>query len=164
MNLWNNNTSQLSESFNLVQIILSIGFFLLPIFFLPFTADFLELNKAYLVMLIAVLSLFAFAFQGYKKGSLYIKGISYYLPYLALLVAGIVSIYFSTNIRNSIFGTTGNYLNSLIVLIAFVVIAFVATNIRLNVRSLINFYLAGLLVSVLVTFFGVLCSIASCVR
>ena len=85
MNLWNNqNNSALStlDKFNLVEIILGLGLFLSPFFFLPFTADYIELNKAYLFMLVGVLSFVAFAFQGFKKGSLYIKSIHYYYPFL----------------------------------------------------------------------------------
>jgi tetratricopeptide (TPR) repeat protein len=157
MNLWNkytNSSPANSESFNLVETFLGLGLFLSPFFFLPFTADYIEINKAYLLMLIAVSSFVAFAFQGYKKGSLYIKSLNYYFPFLILLIAGVVSVYFSQNVRNSLFGSFGNYLNSFLVLTAYCLIAFVAVNVRLKVRSLINYFLMGWVVLVLVAFAG----------
>lgn len=157
MNLWNkytNSSPANSESYNLVEALLGLGLFLSPFFFLPFTADYIEINKAYLLMLIAVSSFVAFAFQGYKKGSLYIKSLNYYFPFLILLAAGVVSVYFSQNVRNSLFGSFGSYLNSFLILTAYCLIAFVSVNVRVKVRSLINYFLMGWIVLVLVAFAG----------
>lgn len=158
MNLWNNQnnnaSNSLTEGFNLVETIFGIGLFLSPFFFLPFTYDFVELNKAYLYMYVAALAFLAFAFQGYKKGSLYIKSLRYYLPFLFLLAGGILSVYFSTNIRNSLFGSSGSFMHSFIVLIAYCLIAFVAVNTKLNVRNLVHYFFFGVLISAVVAMGG----------
>ena len=164
MNLWNNQNNKvsnsLSEGFNLVETIFGIGLFLSPFFFLPFTFDFIELNKAYLYMFVASLAFLAFAFQGYKKGSLYIKSFTYYLPFIFILIGGLLSVYFSTNLRNSLFGNSGSFLHSFVVLFAYCLMAFVAVNTKLNVRNLIHYLFLGLLITTAVAFGGFYSGIA----
>ncbi len=136
---------------NPIEMIFGTGLFLLPFFFLPFTADVVNLNKTYLVLFVATISLALFFFQAWKKGSLYVKDFRTYLPLILLLVAGLLSAYFSQSRRISFFGQYGTYSTSFITIAALVAIAFVASNVRLRVAKLYKFLIWGV---TLATFFS----------
>ena len=127
--------------------------FLLPFFFLPITNDFLVLNKTFLTVFIAGLSLALFFFQAFRKGSLTIRGFKVYLPFVLLLVAALASTYFSTDRYTSVFGSFYNFNNSILFWIALIVIGFVASNVRIRTSKLLTALMAGTIVTTLVALF-----------
>ena len=131
------------SSENLYALIL----FLLPLFFLPYTADVLVLNKTYLVIFGAVISLLIFFVTAYRQGKLRIFGIKSY-GWMSLLAFGaIISTIFSRNRTASIYGTFGNYNNSLIFILSLLVIGFVSTNSNLKLSKLLKSFMAGVTVT-----------------
>ncbi len=149
-----NSPNRNESSMNPIEVIFGIGLFLLPLFFLPFTADAINVNKAYLLMALAAISLSMLFFQAWKKGSLYVKDFRTYLPVILLLVAGLVSVYFSQNRRVSIFGQYGTYGTSFIVLLSLGIIAFVASNVRLRVPKLYRAFVWGVTAASLLSWMG----------
>lgn len=124
---------------------------LLPVFFLPITADQLNLNKAYLTIGVALLTLVFFFANAVQKGKLSLFGLKSYWGLSVLALAAIVSTIFSINKENSIFGHFGNYTDSLMFIISLTLIGFVAANVRLNMQKLMKFFAIGVTLSTLVS-------------
>lgn len=133
----------------IIENLYSILLLLLPVFFLPITADSLNLNKAYLTVLVALLALILFFADGIQKGKLTIFNPKAYLGLTALGIAAIISIFSSMNKVSSIFGHFGNYTDSLVFIISLVLIGFVASNVRLNLQKLLRFFSVGVTLSTL---------------
>ena len=149
-----NSILQSGREINLSTLIenLFIGLvFLLPVFFLPFTADVFSLNKSYLVMVVASLSIIFFLVDALRKRKLQIRSMSTYLPLFLILTASLISTYFSTNRNISLFGSYGNYESSFMFVFALVIIGFVASNTKLSVSKIINSFFAGVTISVLIS-------------
>lgn len=127
---------------------------LLPIFFLPFTADAFNINKSYLVLFISVVSLILFFVQVWRKGSLHLQGIKSYLPGIVLLIAALVATVFSINRNVSLFGRYGNYNSSLIFILALMIMFFVSSNIKINLIRLVKYFLIGVTAGTAFAFIG----------
>lgn len=157
MSLWNPSHpfgSNAKEKASAIEIVLGITLFLLPFFFLPFTYDLIEINKTYLFIFSSVIIFLIFAFQGFQKGSLYIKSLNYYIPFGLLLLASAISVFFSPNTRHSLFGNYGSYLNSYMVIVALCLLSFVVINIKLNLKVIINYLIFGVTLALILAFAG----------
>ncbi len=144
-------TEKFVDIHGIIENLLSGMVFLLPIFFLPFTADAFSLNKAYLVMLTAVLSLLLFFVDAFRKKKLQIRSLSSYLPFFIILLGALISTYFSTNRRISMFGYFGNYESSFIFIFSLALIGFVSSNVKINFSKFIKFFFSGVSLSVLLS-------------
>ena len=146
-------------NFNLlIENLYTAVLLLLPFFFLPYTADAINLNKTYLIIFAAVVSLvlyFANALQTRRLAMASLE--SYAIPAL-LLIGAIVSTILSTNRRISLYGTFDNYSASVLFILALFVLFFVSANVKLNSRKLLNSLVAGVTISTilsLLVFYGV---------
>ena len=100
--------------------------FLLPLWFLPFTADVLDFNKQVLLIGIAAAGLVLYLLDVIKSGFLRYKPSPFYLPLAAMVLAGAVAVIFSVNRWNSVFGSGAEHSWSLVSLISFAVLFFLA--------------------------------------
>ena len=102
--------------------------FLLPLWFLPFTADILEFNKQALLVAIAGIGLVLYLIDVIKTGVFRYKPTTLYWPFLGLILAGIISVIFSVSRFNSLFGLGGSRSLSLLSLGSLAVLFFLAVN------------------------------------
>jgi len=144
-------TEKFVDVHGIIENLLSGLIFLLPLFFLSFTADAFSLNKSYLVMLTAVLSLLLFMLDALRKRKLHVRSLSSYLPFFIILLGSLISTYFSTNRRVSMFGYFGNYESSFIFIFSLVLIGFVSSNVKVNFSKIIKFFFSGVSLSVLIS-------------
>ena len=97
-----------------IRWVLGIGIFLVPLWFLPFTTDVLELNKQMLVVVIAGVSLVLFLVDMIKSGKISVR----FSPVLwgigSLLVAAIVAEIASVDKFGSLLGFGDNHAFTLI--------------------------------------------------
>lgn len=146
-----------SYDFGFLKLIqtLYIGMlFLLPFFFLPITADFISINKAFLVIFVSIASFLLYILDGLKRGRLTMFSLKSYWGILLLTAAVIASAYFSISSHNSIFGHYGNYTDSVMYIVALVLMAFVASNVKLDLEKLLTGFTAGVTVSTILSFLG----------
>lgn len=132
-------------------------FFILPIFFLPFTADFFDLNKTYLTIGFAVVATFLYFLMSFVRGELAIRAPKAYLGIAVLLGMVSLSVVFSTNKFISLFGFHGNYSTSFLLFVAFALVLFVASNVSLNVTRIVRMLSAGVGIATLLalcSYFG----------
>lgn len=102
--------------------------FLLPLWFLPFTADVLELNKQALLVIIAGIGLVLYLIDVIKTGIFKYRLSVLYWPFLGLVLAGVISVIFSVSRYNSLFGLGGSRSLSLLSLGSLAVLFFLAVN------------------------------------
>lgn len=103
--------------------------FLVPLLFLPFTADVAEFNKQVVLIAAAGIGLFLFLVDVIKSGIVSYKPSRFYLPVFGLVAAGIVSVIFSVNRFNSLFGIGEARSWSLMSLVSLAVLFFLAVNV-----------------------------------
>ncbi len=147
-------TEKIAEkSFNKFDLQRIISFFyillafLLPIFFVPFTADVFDLNKTFLTMIISFIVLILYFIYLIQKKRFEVIAFKAYLPFLAILIAGGLSVGLSINKHISIYGFFKNYSSSYVFMVGLIFLAFVATNVELNYRSILKWFSLGVLVS-----------------
>jgi len=115
-----------SKLIKAVRYVIYVVAFLLPLWFLPFTSDVLELDKMVLLIVGASVGLILFAVATIKSGLLRVRSNSLYLPFGVLIIAGIVSTFSSLNWYNSVFGIGVNRSFTLISIVAFSLLFFLA--------------------------------------
>ncbi|MDO8619668.1 MAG: tetratricopeptide repeat protein [Candidatus Daviesbacteria bacterium] len=103
--------------------------FLMPLFFLPFSSEFFEFNKHYLLFFLVSLAFFSWL----AKMVLVDKEIRFKrslldIPILAFLAVAILSAIFSIDKNSSLFGFYGRFSDGLIVLISLAALYFLITN------------------------------------
>lgn len=108
--------------------------FLMPLFFLPFTADILEFNKTYLLFFLvwfsALVCLFKMIIQDKEIRVRYSK---YELLIAAFVLVALFSTIFSVDKYSSLLGTYGRSSYNFIILLTFIALYFLIThNIRLS--------------------------------
>ena len=112
----------------IVRWALMVGVFLMPLLFLPWTTNVLEMNKGLLVLAVAGTGLIAWLLALVSSGrfawrpNVFDKGV------LAILGATVVATVFSMSRFNSLFGTASNLAGSLMIIAAFSVIYFLIVN------------------------------------
>lgn len=112
----------------IVRQLIYVAAFLVPLWFLPFSADGLEFDKQVLLIAIAGAGLILFLLDVIKSGILKYKRNSFYWPLSAIVLASIVSVIFSVNRFASLFGESLRRSSSLISWIAFALLFFLALN------------------------------------
>lgn len=103
--------------------------FLMPLWFLPFTADVLEFNKQTLLIVIAGIGMILYLVDIIKNGVIRYKPNSFYFPIFGLVAASVISVIFSVNRTASLFGSGENRSAALITLASLAVIFFLAVNV-----------------------------------
>lgn len=143
---------------NISKWVLYVGIVLLPLFFLPFTADALNTNKQLLLVAVASISLISWLLGVVSSGYLTWRNNPVDKGLLALLVAFILASTFSVNSFKSIFGSVDGLGNALTSTIAFTIIYFLLVNISDDkgrvFRSLIGASMMIALVYGLIQIFG----------
>ncbi len=116
---------------NLDRIILFLvkaTIFLLPLFFLPWTKEFFEFNKQYLLWLIVPLILFLWLAKVIINGQLVIRKTLLDAPLLFFLIAGFISALFSLDRFSSIFGYFGRSSDAWLGFLSLVFFYFISVN------------------------------------
>lgn len=111
-----------------IRWLIYVTAFLIPLWFLPFTADVLDFNKQVLLIITAGAGLALYLLDMIKSGAVRYKASVFYWPVLGLVVAGIVSVAFSVNRAVSLFGVQDSRSTALVTLISLAVIFFLAVN------------------------------------
>jgi tetratricopeptide (TPR) repeat protein len=100
--------------------------FLTPLFFLPWGVYFVSFNKQFLVVLLALVSLFGYLGKSLSEGRIsYRGGSNSFLIFFS--IAAVVSLIFSESVNTSLLGVNGGETDSFINLLSFVVIFFIAS-------------------------------------
>lgn len=103
--------------------------FLLPLFFLPWTSEFLEFNKQTLLAVAAGVGLILFLVDVIQNGRLGYKMSRLYLPIAVLMGASILTAAFSKNVYQSFLGNAGDSLGqSVLSIVALAIFFFLALN------------------------------------
>ncbi len=114
----------------IIRHILYATAFLVPLFIIPWTSEFLELNKQALLVLAAGVGLVLFLVEAIQNGAVKLKTSRLYLPMVALVVASIVSAVLSKNMYQSLLGVgNGVQAFSLATVLALVVLFFLFLNV-----------------------------------
>ncbi len=103
--------------------------FLMPLWFLPFTADVLEFNKQVLLVVIAGIGLVLFLIDIVKTGIFRYRPTALYWSFFGLILAGVISVIFSVSRFNSVFGFGGERSLSLLSLASLAALFFLAVNV-----------------------------------
>ena len=127
----------------IIRWLILVGTFLIPLWFLPFTADILEFNKQVMLIIIAGIGLVLFLIEMIRSGKLRIVASSFYWPLGVFIIAGIASVIFSVNRFASVFGYGNDRVFSLLSWIAFAVLFFLAINVFENHWKLLRTVLVG---------------------
>lgn len=112
----------------LIRWLVYAAAFLLPLWFLPFTADVLDFNKQVLLVGIAAVGLVLYLLNVIRSGFLRYKPNPFFLPLAAMVLAGVVAVIFSVNRWSSVFGSGAERSWSLLSLASFAVLFFLAVN------------------------------------
>lgn len=108
----------------IVKWIICIGVFLLPLFFLPWTTEILELNKQLLLVLIAGIGLVTWMLGVVTSGRVRIALTIFDAGALSILVTTLIATIFSLDAGKSLFGLVGNLSDSFISVAACALIYF----------------------------------------
>lgn len=113
-----------------IRWVLYIVTFLVPLFFLPWTSEFLELNKQSVLIIAAGVGLVLFLAEMIQNGTLALRTSRLYLPLGAVIVASVVSAVLSKNPYQSLLGSGGGVqVFSLASILALAVIFFLVLNV-----------------------------------
>ena len=124
---------------------------LLPVFFLPFTFNAIELNKTYLVMLAAAAGFLLFFIRGLQRKAIRIHSPEAYFGFFVIILAGVLAAFNSQSPRISFLGSNNIYSVSFIYLLALAVLGFISSNIKLNLKKLLNFFALGISLGALIS-------------
>lgn len=103
--------------------------FLIPLWFLPITADILEFNKQTLLVAIVGIGLVLYLVDIIKSGIARYKPSVFYFPIFGLVAASVISVIFSVNRTASLFGSGEGRSAALITLASLAVLFFLATSV-----------------------------------
>ena len=111
-----------------IRIILYSLVFLIPLFFLPITFEFLEFNKIYLLFFLTLISFILWLLKVILKRELKFKKVSFSFLFFLFLLFSILSAIFSVDKNFSLFGFYGRFSNGLIFLLLLVLFYFLIIN------------------------------------
>ncbi|MEK7175616.1 MAG: tetratricopeptide repeat protein [Patescibacteria group bacterium] len=128
---------------SLVMIPLYLIVFLTPLFFLPWGVYLVSFNKQFLVLFLALLSLFGYLGKSLNEGKIVYRGGNLFL--FLFFIFSFISLIFSDVINASIFGFNGSEADSFINLASFIVLFFLssASITKENIKTLIYFLLGS---------------------
>ncbi len=149
--------SELGKKINstpVLKYLLYVGIFLIPLWFLPMTADVVELNKFVLISVIAGVGLLLWLMSLVGGEHFKIRSKKVAIGAALFLLAVVLSTIFALNPTNSVFGVSGGYSTSLIGVIAAISIFFLITGTNvINGRVLRNLITISVFTALL---FGIL--------
>ncbi len=103
--------------------------FLIPIFFLPFTQNFLDFPKQFLALILIFLSLIGWVGKGIFKGKFFLReNRAFYLALILILFSLLTSSLFSISSNISFFGSPMVVADSFISFLLFITLAFLIIN------------------------------------
>jgi len=131
---------------NLIIVLTKGLVFCLPLFFLPWTFEFFEFNKQYLLWLIAPLIAILWLIKAVIDKSFSLKRTPLDVPILIFLGVAGLSVVFSIDKFSSLFGFYGRFSDAWLGLLSLVLFYFILINVcsaksRLNALSLIKLLL-----------------------
>jgi len=144
----------MTRLFSVTRWLLYINIFFVPLFFLPFTIDFLELNKQtfFLVITFAAALTWIAGMMAQKRFT-FRRGLINILPLLYLVVV-IISAFYSSSPFLSLVGTSSQEYTSVLTTFGFVVLFYLVINVLSDKHRTIHFLL--LLSAVLTGLFSVI--------
>lgn len=123
------HTTSLLFCDRLVRGIIYSMVFLVPIFFLPFTLDFFDFNKQYLLWALVLLAFFIWIFKMIiLEKTAVLKRTPLDIPILMFLGANILAAIFSVDVYLSVWGSYGTFSESFVNIIMMVILYFVVVN------------------------------------
>ena len=111
-----------------IRWITYLAAFLIPLWFLPFTADIIEINKQFLLAILAGVGLVLYLIDVVKSGMVLYRKTTLYWAFGALVIAGIVATIASVGRYASIFGNGINNGTTLVTMVSYAVLFFLAYN------------------------------------
>lgn len=139
----------------IARICLYLSVFLIPIFFLPITSEYIELSKTLLFYLLALVAavfwLLHLALKKEKKAWFSPLG----LPILIFGILFLIATIFSYQMDYSLLGLPSYYHHSLLSVVLFIIFFFVVINNIVNtaqIRKMIGFFLVSSVVAVIFGF------------
>lgn len=147
-----------TKTLRIVPFILAL---VVPLFFLPITADYFAFNKYYFVAVLGSISLVAWCIRNLTRGKLSFTSSPALIPLIVLVLANIVSsVWLSPTQHVSLFGQTS--------LFFFLAIIFITTTSSQKNRFVINSSIYGLIIAAsllsiftLLHYFGIVAKITS---
>jgi tetratricopeptide (TPR) repeat protein len=119
--------SSIFEKINKFSLLLLV--FLLPIFFLPFTQNFLDFPKKTLFLILVSISFFAWFGKSAFKGKLLLKKAnSFYIIIFLLFLSFLISFSFSPSPYFSFFGSQREVTDSFLTFLLFLIFSFLLIN------------------------------------
>lgn len=146
------------DLFKYIRWIVYAMVFLVPLFFLPWTSEFLEFNKQFLIFILAGIGLILYLAQVVKSGHLvFKKSLANYAVLISVGAVVLVSL-FSDLRWQSIFGRLGGGYESLLTTVSFGVFFFLVFNVfkRDDVERLVEVFAGSLFVALLISFLDLL--------
>ncbi len=138
------------------RFFLSLLVFLLPVFFLPFSFEFLEFNKIYLLLFFVLISLLLWLLKNILKFELKFKKVPFSIFLFLFFLSATLSAIFSVDKYFSIFGYYGRFSNGLLALFLLLLFYFLLVNNfeKENSTFLLDLFLLSLFFSILIFFFS----------
>lgn len=130
--------------------------FLLPLFFMPFNANVLEMNKQLLLVVFSLFLLIAWLGKMIAEGQISLKKSLLNLGAVLFLISYLVSAIFSKNLYQSLVGTTGTIAESFISVFALMIVFFVIVNNLKTKKEILNLVFAFIVSGFLVGVFGII--------
>ncbi|MDP2736692.1 MAG: tetratricopeptide repeat protein [bacterium] len=112
----------------IISFIIKGAIFILPLFFLPFTSEYFEFNKQFLLWLFMPLALFLWLINQVISGQIKIKINPLNLPIAIFLVLTAVSAFFSLDVFSSWFGSYGRFSDAWLGLLSLAIFYFLLLN------------------------------------
>jgi len=140
----------------IIRICLYLIVFLVPIFFLPYSASPLELNKNFLFGILVIIASITYLAKVIikKEGSFFRTFFD--LFFIILLIIYIISTILSVNSSASLWGIDGNYSGCLVSLILFILFFYLLINNANLIREIVKFLIIFLISSVILLIFNFL--------
>lgn len=112
----------------IIAIIIKGVIFLLPLFFLPWTSEYFEFNKQFLIWLAMPLALFFWLIKQTMAGEIKIKTNPLNLPIVIFLALTGLSALFSLDVFSSFFGSYGRFSDAWLGLLSLAIFYFLLIN------------------------------------
>ncbi len=128
--------------------------FLFPLFFLPFNANVIEVNKQLILIIFSLILLNVWLARTVTFGKVELKKSLLNLGIIVFLVFCLVSALLSKNLYQSLVGTGGVVVEAFLSVLGLVIIFFLLVNNLKNRQQILNFVLAVILSGVVAGVFG----------
>jgi len=146
-----NKMARWCEKISKIAIYLLV--FLLPLFFLPWTADVLDFNKQALLLVLVFISLFCWLSKSLIEGKLHLNFSFFNLPVIIYLLILAIGTFFSLSPYGSFWGRPLNVAPSFLTIIGFILFYFLIIN-NFKKDEILSLLLIFIISSSLVTIYG----------